>query len=166
MAEYKFKRGLQLTILIDDEDFHILNEYSLVLVSARNNFTKYVKLNEKKTYKYITTLHRKVMNCPDDMIVDHINGNGLDNRKENLRVCSYSQNAHNRRRNNEQPGVYFENFTGRYRAEIYANCEKFFLGRFDTFEEAAKVRNEAKLKYHKDFAGFGTEGITPWEKQT
>lgn len=95
--------------------------------------------------------HREVMNPPDDMVIDHINLNRLDNRKENLRITTTRVNNINRAR--EYPST--TRFRGvsvyrnKYRVTIRAEDKRIFLGDYDTFEEAKQVRLEAEIKYHK-----------------
>lgn len=91
-------------------------------------------------------------------MVDHINGNGLDNRRCNLRVCSHGENMRNRtmNRNNRSgyKGVYFDpDKNGRpWRAQIRANGRKHSLGRFDTAEQAYEAYQKAAERLHGEFA--------------
>ncbi len=88
-------------------------------------------------------MHRLIMDCPDGMDVDHINGDGLDNRRENLRIVTRSQNLRNRKtfKNSKSgfKGVIFNPVNGKWKAIIN-------LGTFDTSEEAAKAYDEAIKK--------------------
>ena len=96
-------------------------------------------------------LHRFIMNCPDDMVVDHINLNPLNNRKSNLRICTKQQNEMNRptRSHNTSgvTGVSKHKQTNKWRAYIEYNQKYIHLGLFNTKEEAIKARKEAELKY-------------------
>jgi len=90
----------ELDCLIDVEDIHkVKNYYWNIRYDKRHpNCTVYVetqKKNNEGKYKRMH-LHRFIMNCPEDKIIDHINGNGLDNRKNNLRICTQSYNGKNR----------------------------------------------------------------------
>ena len=97
----------ELELLLDDDDYKIIQQYNLSLklikdttVVSRDKFyvdvRKYVK---GKSYRGL--LHRLIMSCPADMVVDHINGNPLDNRKCNLRICTHKENCSNRNFNPE-----------------------------------------------------------------
>lgn len=89
--------------------------------------------------------------------IDHINRNGLDNRMENLRACTHSQNIQNksmdRRNSSGIRGVYFSKRHKIWEAEIYVNNQHIFLGSFPTKEEARIVRLKAAAEYHGQFAG-------------
>jgi len=82
-------------------------------------------------------LHRLILDYDGDDDVDHINHNGLDNRKSNLRIVSHSLNIMNQ--HNESNGV-MKTSSGKYRAAIMVNKKSKWLGVFDTFQEAKKVR--------------------------
>lgn len=97
-------------------------------------------------------LHRLLINCPIDMEVDHIDGNKLNNKKGNLRICTKQQNMYNRaqHKNKTVPykGVSFCTTTGRYKARINKDKSSIFIGRFDTAEEAhAAYCAYAKMLY-------------------
>lgn len=96
---------------------------------------------------------------PEGYIVDHKNNNPLDNRRENLRLATLSNNAHNSRQqgNCENPykGIYYskeKRRRKRWTAQIMVNGKYLHIGRFFTAEEAAKAYNEAALQYHGEFA--------------
>lgn len=88
--------------------------------------------------------------------VDHIDGNGLNNKIGNLRAATNSQNQLNksahRRNKSGYKGVYFCKDTGRWRADIMLNRKKTFIGRFDCKHKAAKAYNKMAKKLHGSFA--------------
>lgn len=94
--------------------------------------------------------HRVVMNAKKGEVVDHINGDTLDNRRSNLRVCSYSQNSKNqkisKRNKTGVVGVCMSK-NGKYIAQIRSDGKDMYLGSFKTIEEAIKARKDAELKY-------------------
>lgn len=105
-------------------------------------------------------LHRAVMNVDDpNVIVDHINGDGLDCRKANLRLATPTQNARNVRVRGRYRGVSWDKCRGKWRARIQVDGKTLFLGYFDTAEEAAKAYDEAALKHHGEFASLNV--LTP-----
>lgn len=110
------------------------------------------KVNGKWTKIY---LHREILNCPNNYQVDHINGNKLDNRRENLRLCTNMLNHYNmpKRSNNKSgvTGVYFSNKLKKWVAEIKANKIKIYLGSFNNIRDAESVRKLAEEKYFGDF---------------
>lgn len=99
-------------------------------------------------------LHRLVTGAIGGQIVDHVNGDPLDNRRENLRICSHGQNMQNRRRhvNNSTgaKGVY--PYKGRFRAQIRTEGRKILIGAFDTVDAAAAAYAAAARKFHGAFA--------------
>ncbi len=106
-------------------------------------------------------MHRIVGNIPDGLITDHINGNRLDNRKINLRVCSFAQNARNypkqkTARTSKFKGVVLDRNPNRkknYKVMIRINKHsRILVGYFYTEKEAAKAYNQAALKHHGTFA--------------
>ena len=97
-------------------------------------------------------LHRFLTDCPDNMVVDHINGNGLDNRRENLRICSQLENMQNitkpgRGIYSKERGVSFHKPTGRWTACCYAMKKKIFVGYFKTEEDAITAIREARARH-------------------
>lgn len=89
------------------------------------------------------------------MDVDHIDGNGLNNQRSNLRLCTASQNTINRNipRNNTTgvKGVVLRKSKNRYMAQIGVSGKVIYLGMFKTLHEAAGARKLAEIKYHGDF---------------
>ena len=99
MKEISLTKGL--VAIIDDEDFERVSRYKWV--SLKNKRTVYAsRSSDLKGGKKTMYMHRFIMNPPSDMQVDHINGDGLDNRRVNLRVCTQSQNLKNSWRHREQ----------------------------------------------------------------
>lgn len=100
-------------------------------------------------------LHRFVMNCPDDKIVDHINHDRFDNRKSNLRICNNSQNQMNTslRKDNKSgyKGITWNKRKNKWMVRIGYKDSSIFLGYFDNLEEAIEIRKEAEKKYHKEY---------------
>jgi hypothetical protein len=101
------------------------------------------------------SLHRFITNCPAGMQVDHINLNTLDNRRENLRICTHKENSRNypKPKNNTSgyKGVCWFKYKKRWKATIHVNKKTIHLGFFDTPEEAYKAYCEASKKYHGEF---------------
>jgi hypothetical protein len=96
------------------------------------------------------------LGAPKDMCVDHINGNTLDNRKNNLRICTNRENISNRTKlgtNNTSGilGVRFDNRRNKWYADIQYKGKCIFLGYFNIKEDAIKARIDAEKLYFKEF---------------
>jgi hypothetical protein len=145
-------------VLIDDEDFERVNAIKW------HPFGKGDRIYFGKTYRHnncgIIThtsllLHRFIIDVPANMQVDHVNGNTLDNRKVNLRICSRMQNNRNvRLRYNSTSGFKGASFSKKkqkWESRICANHRKYFLGYFDTAEKAHQAYCKASEKLHEEF---------------
>lgn len=127
---------------------------------------KNYKWNEKYDTNYIygtsvvdgdyVYLHRLITKCPDDMLVDHINGNRFDNRKNNLRIVNHLQNAMNTslRKNNTSgiKGVSYNKKRNKWYSYITYNHKTISLGLYDTKEEAQIARQKAEEKYQGEYS--------------
>ncbi len=107
-------------------------------------------------------MHKVVLNNPDSEFIDHINHNGLDNRKENVRPATRAQNNYNRQKyaNNsysKYKGVSFKKKGQKWSAQIGLNNKMLFLGYFKNELDAAKAYDKAAKKYHGDFASLNFE---------
>ena len=107
----------------------------------------------------LVLLHRFLMNAPTGTVVDHIDGDPLNNTRANLRVCSPSENAKNRAMNYNsklnRKGVYVVREPGKttcFRSRIQVDGRRINLGRFDTAEEASVAYAEAASHYFGEFA--------------
>lgn len=113
----------------------------------------------------VIRFHRIVMGITDkNLEVDHINGNQLDNRKKNLRICEHKYNGKNLslKSNNTSgtPGVWYFKRTNQWIAEIKVNYIKIHLGYFQTKEEAIAARKEAENKYFGEYSSLNSRNGT------
>jgi hypothetical protein len=133
--------------IVDDEDFDWLSNFSWYL-HTNTNGRKYARC---ETYpngvKTTWRMHRVILNAPKSIEVDHIDGNGLNNMKRNLRFCTKSLNHANtpkfRTYKGELPsskfkGVSWNKNVKRWTAHICVNNECKFLGYFTNEMDAAK----------------------------
>lgn len=101
-------------------------------------------------------MHRFIMNAQKGQIIDHINGNGLDNRKENLRFCTHRQNAYNlitgTNKTSKYKGVHLLKNNGLWCVQIKIPNKRIRLGNFEREDDAALAYNEAAIKYFGEFA--------------
>jgi hypothetical protein len=100
-------------------------------------------------------MHRQVMNAPQGAEVDHVNHDRLDNRRENLRLCTRSENAMN------SLGVGVALRKGAWDASIDLGNKRHHLGRYPTKEEALKARDAARLYHYGEFANVEYPDVTP-----
>lgn len=119
---------------------------------------KNYKWSLKNGYAFNTEvglLHRFLNEYPNDMVIDHINLNKLDNRRSNLRICTYSQNNMNTKIKSSNTsgtkGVWWNAKREKWIAEIMIDNKKYYLGEFINKEEAIKTRKEAEIKYFGEF---------------
>jgi len=144
-------------ILIDDEDVDVISGIDWYPYIDEMNSSRVYFRKGKRVGKLFTLilLHRMIARTPKGKVTDHINGDTLDNRKENLRICEQPENSRNRKINKENQsgykGVYWEIRRRKWRATIRANKKKISLGYFNTPEEAHKAYCEASKKYHGEF---------------
>lgn len=100
-------------------------------------------------------LHRLIMAPDDDMVVDHINHDRLDNRKENLRICSTRQNTMNQdvSKNNTSgiTGVGWDKKSNKWIAYIKVNYRQITLGRFTNLDDAIQARMDAEIEYFGEY---------------
>lgn len=101
-------------------------------------------------------LHRYIINPPDELVIDHINRNPLDNRCDNLRICTQQENQfnHSIHCNNTSgtTGIYLRESTNKWIAQIHINGGTKYLGVYNTKEEAAEARRQAEIEYFGEFA--------------
>ena len=102
-------------------------------------------------------MHREILAAPRGVMVDHENGNGLDNRRGNIRLCSTGQNQHNRAANrggmaSRFKGVTWHNRLGKWIARVSAGGHRRHLGVFGDEIEAAKAYDDAARVLHGEFA--------------
>lgn len=133
--ELSGKRGKGHRTLVDEVTYNQYNHLSWYLGD-----TGYAI---RKPKGEIMRLHRLVVNAPEGMVVDHLNGNKLDNRKSNLRICTQAENAKNRK---DIVGICYDKNRGKW---IVRYRNKFY-GRYITEQEASRAYQLAKsgVKYN------------------
>ena len=156
MKQIKLTQGK--IALVDDSDYVELSKYKWYASKYKNIWyaERMDKLPSGK--RCVIRMHRQIFRLiyKDNKYVDHRNHNGLDNQKNNLRVCMQAQNCYNKRHQNsktsEFKGVSWCNVKMRWRASItYKNKHKF-LGYFDLEAGAALAYNKAAKNYFGEFA--------------
>lgn len=138
--------------IVDDEDFERVAQWRWCALVGK--YTVYAMRNSgKKGFIY---MHRFLMNAPSGAEVDHKNGNGIDNRRTNLRLGTKAQNQHNSKCKKHNKlgvkGVTFIKSTGKFHAKIRANKKTVFSAYFKTVEAAKAARDVAVQQHHGEFA--------------
>lgn len=142
------------TVLIDDEDALLIQKNKWYKLNKRVGQIYFGRMSKNRK---CVLLHREILGLKhgDGFKVDHINGDTLDNRKVNLRICNTSENARNQKRNNRNTtgykGVSYHKKSGKYSARITADGKLIWLGLFDTPKQAYKKYCEASKMYHGVF---------------
>lgn len=153
----KYAGKYEAIVSLEDTDLATLNWYARICPH-----TQYAARWDKSGIgKKEIHLHRIILErvlcrrLTSNEDVDHIDSNGLNNQRENLRIATRSQNAHNRKKpsNNTSgvKGIFFRNDIKRWYAYISINKKRIHLGSFPTKDEAIKARHDAVILYHGDF---------------
>ena len=157
-------KEIQLTqgkvALVDDEDYEYLNQWKWCLRGtglgkfyAIRGFSK-----SKKSNKGSISLHRQLMKPEKGYVIDHLDGNTLNNQKHNLRICTQSQNCSNQKISKSNTsgykGVIYSQPSNKYYARITFNKKFLHLGSYIDPKDAARAYNEAAIKYHGEFANL------------
>ena len=92
----------------------------------------------------VIRLHHCIIGMPIDptIAIDHINRDRLDNRRDNLRYITWSENLRNSERSDNAKHIYRQGWNGRFYVEITRQRQRFYGGTFDTYDEALGARNE------------------------
>lgn len=139
------------TFKFDLDDYELIRKYTWHKTDSGYAITTY----KNKRIR----MHRLIMGLStydSKITVDHINHDTADNRRENLRICTFQENAYNNRRplNNTSGhiGVSYSKSKQKYKAYIGHNQRFYDLGTYDTYEQAVKARVEAEEKYYGEFS--------------
>jgi len=144
--------------VVDPEDYQKLAEYDWHLWESGSYNQYAIRYEKGKSLK----MHREITNAPVGLVVDHKNGNGLDNRKENLRIVTMTQNHYNRKKTSRKTtskykGVHRITDRKAYCAKIRYEGKTIYLGYYKDEIEAAKAYDEAAKKLFGEFARLNFE---------
>jgi hypothetical protein len=145
--------------IVDPEDYDRLSRYKWFAMRSRRGFYAIRMVTTKNGRRKKIRMHRQILNAPADKLVDHINHNGLDNRKANLRIVTNMQNSWNKRKqkgdySSQYKGVSWAKRVGKWHTEIYCNGSKIFIGYFDDQVAAAKAYDEMAAELYGEYASL------------
>jgi len=155
-------KEIQLTkgkvAVVDDDLFNYLNQFKWYANNLNGKFYAVRRFMVKKGKQSVILMHRDIMKPNKGFVIDHIDGDTLNNSINNLRICKHEENLRNQKinKNNKSgfKGVYFCKQRNKFRAEIKKDRQKYFLGLFIDPKDAASAYNEAAIKYHGEFANL------------
>lgn len=144
--------------LVDDADYAWLNQWKWQ--AMRNGYTFYVarRIHVAKDKKRLEQMHRLILGLQsgDNLLIDHIDGDGLNNQRVNLRVCTIAQNRrHSKKRmvgTSRYKGVCWHRGGDKWQSTIRVNKKQIHLGLFDSETSAASAYNRAASKHFGEFA--------------
>jgi hypothetical protein len=143
--------GRCFEVLIDDEDYDKISKFKWVITSPNKlKFYACTRINKKSIF-----MHRYLLKTTK--LIDHIDQNGLNNQKQNLREATFAQNRMNAtltrtRTSSKYKGVHFSKRTQTWQATIKFNQKTYGLGWFENEDEAALAYNLKAQEFFKDFA--------------
>ena len=138
-------------VLIDLDKKELVKSFKVYICKHGSKLYAVISIHGKKCFlhRFLMGVHEEKYNT--DIVVDHINGNSLDNRLSNLRLCSQRDNSKNNKGNSKITGVSLLK-SGKYTARIMHNYQHFHIGNYDTYEEAVLARI---IKERELFNEFG-----------
>lgn len=141
--------------LVDDADYEELMKHKWFAMRCKKH-GKEIIYAARKAGQDRLFMHRVLMNAPDGHLVDHRNFDGLDCRRENLRLATYSQNGMNRRIDSRNKtgatGITLCKRSGKWKVSICVRGNKIHLGVHASFEDALKARQAAEKEHFGSFA--------------
>lgn len=149
--------------LVDDEDYKWLIEFKWCAAKSRTTF--YAMRHTHQQRPETIQMQRDIIRPLAKFQIDHINHNGLDNRRENLRIATPTQNNQNRQKSkgksSQYRGVSWSTSTRKWRVEIKASGSKRILGHFDNEIDAALAYDRAAREFFKEFASLNFPDLAP-----
>ena len=165
-GETRMVKAINLTkgkvAIVDDDDYNEMNKYKWHAIKGRYTYYAYRDVwHPIEKRKERISMHRQILDIlkfTGNNYTDHVNHNGLDNRKSNLRICTNSENSLNRRDRKRSGSIWWDKERKKWSAQICVNYKKITIGRFDS-RKIAEHRMYVKAKsLIGDFAVPGHKG--------
>ena len=143
--------------MVDDEDYKRLAGYKWFAVRYERGYYAQRADKDGKGRHRNVRMHREILGEPKGKIIDHINHNGLDNRRVNLRAATRQQNAWNKRKqrgkcSSKYKGVTWLKRMGKWQARIVCNGKSIFIGYFDDQVSAARAYDARAVELYGEYA--------------
>lgn len=146
--------------VVDDDVYEWASKFKwMASESPRTKHTYYAVRRERRpgpSRQRTVILHREIMGAPKGVLVDHEDGDGLNNLRDNLRLCTVGQNTQNQRirkdKSSQYKGVSWNKRQGVWDARVCSAGRKIFLGLFREELDAARAYDSAALRLHGTFA--------------
>ena len=139
--------------LVDDQDFDLVSRFSWYTMRSYETlfYARAVLSGRSRIF-----MHRLILDAPNGLVVDHVNRDGLDNRRTNIRICTMSENMRNQTRHRDGSskfkGVSWDQDRGKWRASLRVNGKTYNLGRYFSEEKAAMAYDKFALEQFGEFA--------------
>jgi hypothetical protein len=141
--------------VVDAEDYDRLSQYYWYMVDNGWQYARRKEVGPDGTWHDVR-MHHDVLSVEPGCLIDHINGNGLDNRRSNLRPCTHAENSRNSRKHrsltSQYKGVSWSVSHNRWQVFIRSGGSNQHLGNFKSEIDAALAYNKAAMALHGEFA--------------
>jgi hypothetical protein len=139
--------------IVDDRDYTWLSLWKWhVSVFCGKPYARRAVWNRETKRSIPISMQREIMNPHDDLVVDHIDGNTLDNRRINLRCCTRKQNGQNKKGHSTKLSKYIGAYKNLHGRKWRASINHKHLGNFATEEDAASAYDRAAIREYGEYA--------------
>ncbi|HYE77557.1 MAG TPA: HNH endonuclease [bacterium] len=155
MKEIPLNKGMMAWV--DDEDFEKLSSYRWRVVKGKTGMYAYTTVGIAPYVRKGYSMHSMLIEVPPGMVTDHIDGNGLNNQKSNLRVCTHAQNMMNQRKartskTSPYKGVSWCKDQEKWRVQLITGGKVYRFGRYTDPVEAARVYDREARRMFGEYA--------------